>query len=151
MISQKFRESLLPKLDRIARKVGYYTMYQLNKTELVGTIEPLGLDVIQYLKHHGYEYNGLAAAKQHWETKDLDDGSYRKVDPENPTAQWHVHIFEFEGQTQLPSHYELRPDVTRINNESYSDMIRRLITHYRPKKDQYIEGYSDPSVSSLVE
>jgi hypothetical protein len=52
---------------------------------------------------------------------------------------------------EIFSHYEYRPDFTRVGDESTSDMIARLRTHYRPEwGDSYIRGKASPVVEELV-
>jgi hypothetical protein len=84
----------------------------------------------------------------------VHDVSLRKVDPDNSRKQYHVHLWHIENNKywKIASHYEYRPDFTRVGDESTSDMIARLRTHYRPEwdSDDYIRGKASPVVEELV-
>ena len=154
MLTQDQRENWLPTVDNYARKVNQYAAYTLSETEYIGTFEydyqqrvNLFLSTVEDI---GYEYSGLAALKYHPETGNADDGSYRKVDPENPTWQWHVHIFKRDGHIEVYSHYEKRPDLTRIVSETLSEMYSRLRTHYRPEYNvTYLRGETCDEIEAL--
>lgn len=154
-------------LDDVARKFGFYTAYELDSEEYVGTVE--GMHVAERLRQRGYEASPsiagitLEAAKLHPDTGNVHDVSLRKVDPDNPRKQWHVHIFNSgkvdahglawpNARHKIFTHYEFRPDFTRVGDESYGDMIQRLRTHYRPEwgSDDYIRGKASPVVTELV-
>jgi len=115
-----------------------YYAYELEKAERVKTV-PNTLDAIEgWLTRRGYEQPPrlagipLEAAKTHPETGQVHDKSLRRVDPDNPTRQWHIHLFEVDGVVEVFSHYELRPDVRRVAGESLTDAYGRLQEHLRP-------------------
>ncbi len=129
------RQRLLSGLDPVARRLGTYTAYRLDDAEFVGTVrhEEESFD----LRDLGYSHNPLSAAKYHPETNELDDSSWRRVDPDNPRWQWHVHTWEDDTEVEAFSHYEYRPDPRLLSDESPSDMTQRLRDHYDPKWDIY--------------
>lgn len=147
-------------LDDVARRVGFYTAYELDSEEWVGIV--LGMDIESRLRQRGYEASPsiagitLEAAKLHPDTGTVHDVSLRKVDPDKPRKQWHVHLYmepdnTYGTVTEAFSHYEFRPDFTRVGDESYGDMIERLRTHYRPEwGETYIRGKASPVVTELV-
>jgi len=115
-----------------------YYSYGLEKAEWVG-ICPYKMDeAVEQFTGGGYEQSPrlfgipLEAAKLHPDTGDVHSVSLRRVDPDNPTRQWHIHLFDQGGSVGVFSHYELRPDFERINKESWSDVIDRLKEHKRP-------------------
>lgn len=136
-LSQDQRERLLPIVDRYAQQFGQYTAYRLSETEFIGTV-PYSLPGPEWYltEKAGYEYCGLSALKYHWNDPGrTDDGSFRKVDPENPRYQYHVHLFlvgddPTQAEYHVASHYEMRPDLSSVEDESLSEMVSRLQTHY---------------------
>lgn len=151
------RRSLLASLDPIASRYGTYTAYQLEREEFVGTVT---LDRWEAaLRDAGYGVNPLAAAKYHPDTSDPDDGSWRRVDEDNPRWQWHIHAWIGDaGRVELFSHYEYRPDPWLLSGESPTDMSQRLRDHYHPKWDteydaddaNYFLGDACPRLRDLV-
>lgn len=127
------RQQFLAEIDPAARMVGAYTAYALEWEEYVGTVARA--DPVPRLEDQGYQVNPLSAAKYHPETGELDDRSLRRVDPDAPRWQWHIHLWEREARTQLFSHYEYRPDPRRIGGESITDMNQRIWAHYDAKWD----------------
>ena len=131
------------KLDPLARKLGFYTAYELDEREYIGRIDKRLSYVTGYLEQRGYETSptlfgiSLEAAKYHPETGDVHDASYRKVDSDNPHKQYHIHLWQGDGDTEIYSHYEYRPDVALVADELPSDAYDRLMTHYRPS---YADG-----------
>jgi len=115
-----------------------YYAYELEKAERVKTV-PNTLDAIAgYLTRRGYErpprLGGipLEAAKTHPDTGQVHDKSLRRVDPDNPRRQWHIHLFKVDGVVEVFSHYELRPDARPVAGESPTDAYERLQEHLRP-------------------
>lgn len=157
-LTQSQREKLLPQVDRVVDKFGLYTAYTIETQEYVGHVKlslgdiPLETDLSDLLVEElGYERNGLSAAKYHHTTGKTDDGSFRKVDPESPRWQWHVHVWEYGQSAELYSHYEMRPDLERVADESWREMYKRLRTHYRPKYGvEYLRGVTCDEVGSLT-
>lgn len=158
MLTQAQREEYLPKADSVLDRVGYYSAYQLDESEFVGTTPYAIPGPKWYLTEKaGYEYNGLAALKYHWddETKH-DTGSYRKVDQDNPRYQYHVHLFLMgtdptEPTFHVASHYEMRPDLRPIADENLLEMYSRLRTHYRPEYgSEYVQGKACEKVEELI-
>lgn len=148
-------------LDDVARRFGFYTAYELDSDEWVGTVE--GMHVAERLRQRGYEASPsvagitLEAAKLHPDTGNVHDVSLRKVDPDNPRKQYHIHMWRdstpqaIRLSGEIFSHYEFRPDFERVGDESYGDMIERLRTHYRPEwGETYIRGKASPVVTELV-
>lgn len=151
------RQRLLAMIDPAARVVGGYTAYTLDWKEYVGTV---GLvDPVAGLESRGYESNPLSAAKYHPKTGDLDDESLRRVDPEAPRWQWHVHLWDGDERAQLFSHYEYRPDLRRIGDEGITDVRQRIREHYDAKWDSryppgeanYFLGTACERVQAFVE
>jgi len=145
--------SLRRKLNPIARRFGFYTAYVLDTREFVGKLPNAPV----WWQTHGYESNPsiagipLSAAKIHPETNETHDISVRKVDPETPRKQWHVHGWVFEDRIEIASHYEFRPDPVLIGDEYPTDMIERLRTHYRPEYgSEYRMGVVDPALEKLL-
>jgi len=115
-----------------------YYAYELNKDEYVWST-PADLEaVVEWLTNREYEQSPrlfgipLEAAKLHHETGNVHAVSLRRVDPDNPARQWHVHLFEVDGVVDVYSHYEYRPDMRPINGESVGEAIDRLKQHKRP-------------------
>lgn len=129
------RQSVLARIDPIARQFGKYTAYRLSSEEFVGYHPRDG--VLDSLRSLGYEMNLLSAAKYHPETGDLDEWSIRRVDPDHPRWQWHVHVWERSNdRAEVFSHYEYRPDPIPIDGEGMADMQDRLREHYNPTWDR---------------
>ena len=148
-------KKLLVKADPIARRFGFYTAYEIPEKEYVGSAWfPLGVhDVRKYLLNNGYEeLKLLEAAKFHPKTGDVHTYSARKVDSEIPRWQYHAHVWNRDGDNiEVFSHYELRPDLRRINGESWNQMYDRLREHYRPDwGETYIRGKACDDVGALV-
>lgn len=148
-LSQAERRALAPVLDRVLATAshplvaaGYldspwYAQYAVGAEEFVGTVATSVDDAVSRLKSIGYESNTLAASKLHADVSGLvDDGSYRRIDPESKRWQYHVHLFARESGDETVVdvfvHYELRPDMTPIGDESLLAMVARLREHYRP-------------------
>lgn len=171
MLTQTQRVAILPTVDRLAQPVGQYTAYELHALEYVGTVDEIAVaeGVGTLLEEYGYEFCGLAALKYYPDTTVPDDGSYRKVDPDNPRWQWHVHLFENDAVVEIYSHYEYRPDLVALEGEdsdgfaarvylasmaragvvswgearSRDDALDRLIEHYRPTWDVHADDPDD--------
>jgi hypothetical protein len=156
-----WRRRLLPVLDRVLGSVGLYAAYELHPEEFVGAIRlPRGVDAVrEYLLERGYERSRLAALKHHPETAATEDASLRRVDPDRPRRQWHVHLFaRGDGVVELFSHYEYRPDPRPLADESARQCLERLREHYRPEwgttwggGTTYAVGRTDGPVRRLVE
>lgn len=125
------RQWLLKQSDPLARRYGRYTGYRLSTREYLGSVDATELD----LRDIGYDRHNLAAIKYHPETERPDDGSWRRVDGDNPRWQWHVHLWDEESTVEVFSHYEFRPDPWPLTDESIADMHQRLRDHYNPKWD----------------
>lgn len=161
MMLQQLRQHALPIVDDLLEPLGLYAAYELGEREFVGDVWlPLGAyDAEQYLLENGYEPSTLAALKYHPETGEPDDASLRRVDPESPRWQWHVHLFEQgSGFVNIFSHYELRPDLGAVDDETLAERYERLREHYRPtwgmeQRDDvtYILGAACPVVDDLLE
>lgn len=139
--SMELRRAVLPPLDVLARPLGSYTAYRLHEAEYVGSV---GRDTGLELPSLGYERNDLSAVKYHPRTGEPDQGSWRRVDPERPRWQWHVHTWWMGDRIQVFSHYEYRPDPTLLDGESFADMRVRLREHYDPTWD-IEEGATEPN------
>jgi len=146
-------KKLKKRLNPVAQKAGLYLAYELDKDEYVGEIEH-GLAI--ELPKRGYEsppdVGGvqLTAAKLHPETGEVHDETLRKVDGNNPRWQWHIHLWDRMDSYEIFSHYEMCPDMKRIDGEDKAEMIGRLQIHYRPSGDEYREGYKDHVVAKLL-
>lgn len=132
---RRSRQEILAVVDPIARIFGKYTAYRLASEEFVGTASAENGEA--ELVESGYEANPLSAAKYHPETGAVDDRSLRRVDPDNPRWQWHVHLWTEDDATEVFSHYEYRPDFSPIGDESFAEMAQRVRVHYNPKWDMY--------------
>ena len=165
------RKKLLKAIDPLLRPFGLYTSYVLD-AELVGTVpvhgpnifnnDPLKFartrDVLRHLQSNGYEDSPtvasipLEAAKIHPEKGTVHDLSLRKVDPREETNQWHIHIWWTQNGLEIHSHYERRADLERIGSETWSDVKKRLETHYRPAYGRtYIRREHCDDVAEIVE
>jgi len=142
----EYRHRLQHRLARIADKCAPYGMYRLPERELVGTLDA-GLDRARaFLREHGYEYNALAAIKLHPDDGRADDGSYRRIDPCSPAKQWHVHLYDAGGTTEVYSHYEYKPWPTRPLD------IDRPLEHYLPSWGRtYLPGRHCGRLRELLE
>lgn len=122
-----------------------YAVYQLDEEEYIGTVDADLRETIDYLKQCGYEYQTLAAKKLHPETERSDDGSYRRLDPDDSDKQWHVHLWETDDGVEVYSHYEYKPELWGPVDE------HRVAEHYRPDDNTYIEGQHAEDVKQLLE
>jgi hypothetical protein len=150
-------KQLKKRLNPVAQKAGLYTAYELSLNELVGTYDDVPTGVRNWLFKDGYETAPsivgvtLTAAKTHPLTDEVHSYSIRRVDPDNPRWQWHVHLWYVQGATEIFSHYEMRPDFKKIDGEDTAEMIGRLKIHYRPEYGrEYYRGEADPVVTDLV-
>jgi len=141
----KFRRVAFPILDPYTRKyLDKYLAYTLSEDEYIGEIDESGLTKLK----KAYHTNNLSAAKFHPESGNVDDGSFRKVDPESPRWQYHIHIFGNE----VFSHYEYRPDFRTIADETHRERVNRLQEHYRPTRgESYLEGVADETIQDLTQ
>jgi len=170
--------SLRATLDPVAREATgdrLYLAYTLER-EHVLTLDP-AVWSLESLRNHllqeGYERSPsvgpvpLEAAKRHPETGATHDLALRKVggdaDETHVTAimaddprhtQFHVHAFERGDGIELHSHFEWRPDPTRLHGETWTDAYHRLRSHYRPGSygdGAYLRRVACPVVKSLKE
>lgn len=156
-----WRQQLLPTVDALLEPAGLYAAYELDPAEFIGRAEylPLGQhDAAEVLLESGYESSTLAALKYHPDTGDADVGSFRRVDEDHPRWQWHVHLFDVDGAVEIFSHYELRPDLDPIGDETVAERYERIREHYRPtwgmeKRDEvtYVLGACDTVVAGLLD
>jgi len=143
-------------LDPIARRLGGYTAYTLGRKEFVG-IARTGGSLRRDMLLRGYEpaprFLGvrLQATKKHPVTGDMHDWSLRRVDRDNQRMQYHVHAWERDDCVEVFSHWEFRPDIARVSDESWDEMQERLQTHFAPVYGQdYVRGQADAVVSALT-
>jgi len=149
-------KQLKKRLNPVAQKAGLYTAYELDAKEHVGDA-PHKAPFHSRLVNAGYETPPkvmgvqLSATKLHPDTGEVHDFTIRRVDADNPRWQWHVHVWERDNVYEIHSHYEMRPDMRRIDGEDYAEMIGRLKIHYRPEYGtDYYQGKADPVVKDLV-
>ena len=161
MIARLARRSIYPALDaplRAATGGRLYSSYDVGPEEAVGVIPRLPLAARDLLLESGYEPSGLFAAAK---TRERDGAravaSIRRVDPDNPRRQFHVHLFEHENGTEAYSHYEYRPDPHRLDGETHADRVWRLREHLSPTWGErwgdgttYALGESCPELDTLV-
>ena len=83
----------------------------------------------------------LEAAKYHWDTGEVHTWSYKRVDPDNPRKQWHVHAWR---NGDIACHHEYRARMQRVGGESPRGMIDRLRMHYRGV--DYRRGDAPPDI-----
>lgn len=104
-----------------------YGVFTLHAREFVGTLDLNLAECKQRLEDRSYSYGTIAASKLHPETHLPDDGSYRRIDPEDSAKQWHVHLWDRPNGVEVFSHYELRP-------EPWGPLdLQRPIEHYWPE------------------
>jgi hypothetical protein len=120
-----------------------YASYRLSWEEYVDTVNKA--TAWSLLKENGYERVYITSAlKRHPETNATDNGSYRKVDPNGPRFQYHVHLFDRGQDVDIFSHHEYRPDFHPIGDESPTEAINRLREHYKPEYGKtYLQGATD--------
>ena len=75
--------------------------------EFVATWEISPAEARHRLKEMGYSYQPLAARK-FLDGYGRDDGSYSKVDPDDRSKQYHVHIYNTKSGVEVYSHHEFR-------------------------------------------
>ena len=156
-------KQLKKRLNPVAQKAGLYLSYELDESEYVGTMPVFDHEVKYLLENTDYERPptvggvSLTATKLHPERGTVHDATVRKIDPDNPRWQWHVHLWYVvdgapgESYYEVFSHYEMRPDFKKLNGEDKSEMIGRLKIHYRPEYNvDYFQGRADKVVSDLV-
>ena len=144
MFSPTQRKRIDGPLRRLSGGRLYYA-YGLETAEGVGTVDSTYWNgdycsrvVVDHLKSGGYERPPrlagipLEAAKTHPDTGQVHDVSLRRVDPDNPTRQYHIHLFEVDGVVEVFSHLEMRPDFRPVAGESLADAYERLQEHLRP-------------------
>lgn len=144
-LTPRQRERFAPRLDRALRTISrpllrvgvldspWYASYELHEAEHIATIAQPVERVVDELESMGYEASTLAALKLHPEYGVADAGSYRRVSTHNPHWQWHVHVFDVaRDATDVFSHYEYRPDVRPLGDETLCEAAYRLREHYRP-------------------
>ena len=85
------------------------------------------------LRELGYRYQSFAARKFH-RTEGRDDGSYMKIDPEDNTKQFHVHLYDTGSSVLVYSHHEYR--------------IKYPFKHYNAK--DYTQGVACVELLDLV-
>jgi len=120
--------------DPLARRFGHYTAYELDGEE-IGTVSAVPNVTRRLLELKGYEENRLSAAKRHPETGELHHFSLRRIDPDDPQRQYHVHLWpvaDDSSRTEVHSHRELRPDLSPLAGETWREAAERARTHYRP-------------------
>ena len=128
------RQHIMSVLDPYVEEVDLYTAYELHPDEFIGEVAIPHEEIT--LRPFGYSPHHLAAAKYHPYSGQLDGSSWRKIDTENPRWQWHIHLWDTSSEgTEISSHYEYRPDVRLLADESVHDMANRLEEHYSPKWD----------------
>lgn len=123
-----------------------YGVFTLKPSESVGYLDAELSDVKSLLESRSYSYIPLAAKKLHPEYTRADAGSYRRLDPEDRSKQWHVHLFEHGDGIEVFSHYELRP-------EPWDPIdLRRPVDHYWPEWGKTcLLGQHCPGLKSLLE
>lgn len=128
------RQLAYPAIDAVLQPFGGYATYELNEAEFVTTIADVGPDsVARMLQLNNYERMSLLAAlKKEPGGPRYDSASLRRVDPDHPRRQWHVHLFDGPRAVGVYSHYEYRPDLTRVADESVREAVARLREHYKP-------------------
>jgi len=147
--------ALLRRLHPLASKLGFYTSYELQEAEYIGLSDKR--NIVHWLRNRGYERVPrllgipLQATKTHPETGKDHRWALRKVDDSDPQMQYHVHAWQMPLGTEIYSHWELRPDLQRLDCETHSMRKERLQTHYRPIYGRdYVQGKSDEAVNELV-
>ena len=78
-----------------------------HESEHVATWEISPAEVRHRLAEMGYEYQPFAARK-FLDGYGRDDGSYWKADPDDPSKQYHVHIYNTKSGIEVYSHHEFR-------------------------------------------
>lgn len=123
-----------------------YGVFTLKPCEFVGYLD-VGLEEVKaLLEARSYSYSPLSAKKLHPEYHLPDDGSYRRLDPEDRSKQWHVHCWKHGGGIEVFSHYELRPEPWNPID------LRRPIDHYWPEwGETCLLGQHCPALKSLLE
>jgi hypothetical protein len=147
--------ALLRRLHPVAERLGFYTSYQLSKSEFIGASD--APDSRQQLRRRGYEPVPrllgipLQATKTHPTNGRDHDWALRKVDGSDPQMQYHVHAWRQPEATEIFSHWEYRPDLRQLACETQAMRKARLRTHYRPIYGRdYVQGKSDAAVNDLV-
>ena len=128
------RQLAYPAIDAALSPFGMYATYELTDAEFVTHVRDAGPDELaRRLRLNHYEpVTVLAALKKEPGGPRYDSGSLRRVDPAHPRRQWHVHLFDGASGTAVYSHYEYRPDLTRVGDESVREAVARLREHYQP-------------------
>ena len=122
-----------------------YSAYSLSEEEYIGRFDGNLKEARGALSEKGYKYNMLGAKKLHPETEKVDDGSFRNLDPDDNSKQWHVHIWETDNGVQFFSHYEYKPEPWRPID------IARPFEHYRPDYGEtYIQGQHSRGIKEVL-
>ncbi|WP_248515799.1 hypothetical protein [Salinarchaeum laminariae] len=123
-----------------------YGVFTLKPSEFVGSLDVSLAEVRSILEARSYSYNPISAKKLHPELRIPDDGSYRRLDPQDRSKQWHVHLWERPDCIEVYSHYEYRP-------EPWGPIdVRRPVDHYWPEwGESCLLGQHCPALKSLLE
>ena len=155
-MTSTLRQTVYPRLNTFLRNVTggrAYAAYTLSQEEFIAHLPDTqgGMETVEsFLFQEGFRrVKVLAALKYHPDTGDPDNGSWRVVDDENPRHQYHIHVFEVSDGIDVFCHYEYRPDLKPVANESVTDMVDRLKDHYKPESDEYLMGKYPPSLNSM--
>lgn len=119
--------SVLPYLDSAARDRGFYTSYQIEKKELVGTLDMDVHEAVELFYEKGYIDSPLASHKSDWKNRhEVASLGYYGYDGETIKSwsklkrflmmsfiirkQLHVTLFERDdGKVVVTAHYEYSP------------------------------------------
>lgn len=123
-----------------------YAQYRLDDAEFVGRLDGSLEEAEASLEGAGYAYQFFAATKLHPDRDEPDQGSYRRLDPDDPAKQWHVHLWETDSGVDVFSHYEYKPEPWNPWD------VERVSEHYRADYGRtYIEGQHSEGVKALLE
>lgn len=166
MISADTRQRLDPYIRRATGGRLYYA-YGLDG-EHVGTF-PTGVVLspqhwVVILIREGYEPTPtlgpipLEAAKTRRGDTRTHDISLRRIDPDNPRRQWHLHGWIESDGLNLHSHYEYRPDLRPVAGETWGEAIDRAREHLKPSwgtewgdGTTYLPGDACPVVRRMLQ
>ena len=145
LLKHRLRRTAAYGLERVTNG-DYKGVVPQHPQERITTLPTTPDMVADRLELAGYTYQAFAAVKDHSQLG-TDSGSfaYRPsafpewLPEDNALRQWrpeqtqyHVHLFETNGETVVFGHYELAAKPWPLKGETWDDVVVRVTGHYNP-------------------